>query len=98
MKFFQSQLWASMMRPNQETICYEDLPRLPLPKSTRLSLFRYTFAMAPEEALASRDQMLSNHGVDPGSLLEESQDTSLRYGSEFHPLNQLEKVLGSHHL
>jgi hypothetical protein len=53
------------------------------------------FATTPE-ALATNDQLLRDHGFDLGSLIEDSQDTTLGYGSEFRPLDQLEKVLGGH--
>jgi hypothetical protein len=48
------------------------------------------------EALATNNQLLRDHGFDLGSLIEGSQDTTLGYGSEFRPLDQLEKVHGGH--
>jgi hypothetical protein len=54
-----------------------------------------SFATTPE-AIAANDKLLSEHGFDLASLLGDYQRTTLGYGSEFRPIDQLEKVLGGH--
>jgi hypothetical protein len=53
------------------------------------------FATTPE-AIAANDRLLEEHGYDLESLVASSQDTTLGYGSEFRPIDQLEQVLGGH--
>jgi hypothetical protein len=62
------------------------VPPLPAP---------FTFATTPE-ALKSNDKLIQDFDFDLGLLFKEYQDTTLNYGSEFRPLDQLEKVLGGH--
>jgi hypothetical protein len=47
-------------------------------------------------AIAKNNQLLSDHGFDLDSLLSDSQDTTLGYGSKFRPIDQLQTVLGGH--
>ena len=44
--------------------------------------------------MAAKDQLLCDHGFDLRRLLKNSQDITFGYGSDFCPLNQLEKLLG----
>jgi hypothetical protein len=53
------------------------------------------FKTSPE-ALQANDHLLKSYSYDLERLFADFQDTTLGYGSEFRPLDQLEKVLGGH--
>jgi hypothetical protein len=49
-----------------------------------------------EEAVRFNTELLKDNGLSLERLLKEQQDTTLGFGSEFRPLDQLEKILGQH--
>jgi hypothetical protein len=55
----------------------------------------FVFETTPE-ALRANGELIKEYGFDLESLFHDYQDTTLGYGSEFRPLDQLEKVLGGH--
>ena len=55
----------------------------------------FTFATTPE-AIKTNEEVLARNGFDLERALSRAQDTTLGYGSEFRPLDQLEIVLGGH--
>jgi hypothetical protein len=48
------------------------------------------------ESLAFNEQLLAQYDYDLGALLDAHQDTTLGYGSEFRPIDQLAKLFGPH--
>jgi hypothetical protein len=58
-------------------------PTLPAP---------FRFATTPE-ALQANGNLIQDYGYDLERLFKDYQETALGYGSEFRPLDQLEKVL-----
>jgi hypothetical protein len=53
------------------------------------------FSTEPE-SIAKNSQLLSDYGFDLDSLISDHQDTTLGYGSEFRPVDQIQMVLGGH--
>jgi len=49
-----------------------------------------------KEAAEMNSKILEDHGFDLARLFESESDTTLGFGSEFRPLDQLRKVLGGH--
>jgi hypothetical protein len=49
-----------------------------------------------EESVAHNSDLLKNSGLDMGSFLAANQDSTLNFGSEFRPIDELEKILGKH--
>jgi hypothetical protein len=49
-----------------------------------------------EEAIRKNTELLRGCNLDMNQLLSQSQDTTLGFGSEFRPIEQMEKVLGRH--
>jgi hypothetical protein len=41
-------------------------------------------------------ELMKESGLDLGKFLAQHQDTTLNFGSEFHPIGDLEKILGLH--
>jgi hypothetical protein len=53
------------------------------------------FSTLPE-ALQANDELLREYDYDLAKLINAFQETTLGYGSEFRPVEQLKKVLGGH--
>jgi hypothetical protein len=51
-----------------------------------------------DEALAHNAQMLADAGFDVGELIRQHSDTTLGYGSEFRPVEQLKLIFKDHPL
>jgi hypothetical protein len=49
-----------------------------------------------EAAAAHNSKLLEEHGFDLGKFLAAHSDTTLNYGSEFRPIEQLARILGQH--
>ena len=62
----------------------------PVPKAPPIK-----FSTSPE-ALKHNAQALQNHQYSMESLISRNDETTLNYGSEFRPINQLESILGGH--
>jgi hypothetical protein len=47
------------------------------------------------EALAHNSELLKAYDLDLGRLLAENQDSTLNFGSEFRPVEEMRKILGN---
>jgi hypothetical protein len=63
---------------------------VPVPKAPPIH-----FSTSPE-ALEHNAQLLKNHKYSMESLISRNDETTLAYGSEFRPINQLQSILGGH--
>lgn len=55
----------------------------------------FRFDVAPE-SVAHNSKCIQDHPAGLQGVIGDSQDTTLGYGSEFRPLDQLESILGDH--
>jgi hypothetical protein len=49
-----------------------------------------------EESIQHNSELFKSNNLDMHTLLSLHQDTTLGFGSEYLPLDQMEKVLGQH--